>query len=335
MQRQRPSAAEVTSAAAEAVSRFAANLDALISAGARIGIAVSGGPDSIALLLLANAARPSGIEAATVDHGMRPESAGEAGMVAELCSRLNVPHRTLLADWPKPPEANVQAAARAMRYRLINEWAIERGLAAVATGHHADDQAETLLMRLLRGAGVGGMGGTRARRALSEDVQLVRPLLGWRKSELEALVRKAGVTPADDPSNRDPRHDRSRIRQLLGAADWLDPVRLAASAAALQDADEALDWALAPLIAARIHREGEVLTVDPAELPRELKRRLLLAGFAELGASVPRGAELMRAVDLLEAGQSASLSGLTLRGGATWRLSVAPPRRGKIVDGTQ
>ena len=319
----------MTTPAAEAVSRFAADLDGLISPDAHIGIAVSGGPDSIALLLLASAARPGRIEAATVDHGMRPESAGEAAMVAELCGRLNLPHRTLLADWPEPPQANVQAAARAMRYRLLNEWAIERGLAAVATGHHADDQAETLLMRLLRGAGVGGMGGSRARRPLSEDVHLVRPLLGWRKSELEAVVREAGVMAADDPSNRDPKHDRSRIRQLLGAADWLDPARLAASAAALQDADEALDWALAPLIGERIRRDGEVLTIDPAGLPRELKRRLLLAAFAELGASVPRGAELMRAVDLLEAGQSASLSGLTLRGGAIWQLSIAPPRRGE------
>ena len=82
-------------------------------------------------------------------------------MVAEVCAKLGVPHRTLLADWPEPPETNVQAAARTMRYRRLNEWAMERGLKAVATAHHADDQAETLLMRLLRGSGVGGLGGTR------------------------------------------------------------------------------------------------------------------------------------------------------------------------------
>ena len=199
----------------ELVSHFAADFDALIAADTRIGVAVSGGPDSLALLLLANAARPGRIEAATVDHGLRAGSADEATMVAKLCGELGVPHRTLLADWPEPPVANVQAAARAMRYRLLNEWAIEQGLAGVATAHHADDQAETLLMRLLRGSGVGGLGGSRKARALSEEALLIRPLLGWRKSALEAIARGAGLSPVDDPSNRDPRHDRSRIRQLL------------------------------------------------------------------------------------------------------------------------
>ena len=296
--------------AAEAVQRFAADIDLLVPAGALIGIAVSGGPDSLALLLLANAARPAGIEAATVDHGLRAESASEAAMVADLCDRLGIPHQILLADWQQPPEANVQAAARAMRYRLLNEWAIERGLTAIATAHHADDQAETLLMRLLRGAGVGGLGGTRRKRALSEGVWLLRPLLGWRKSELEVLVADAGLSAVEDPSNRDPKHDRSRIRQLLSSADWLDPARLAASASAIRDADEAVDWALAPLIQTNIRRDGEALVVDPADLPRALKRRLLLAAFAELAAAPPRGPEMMRAIAALEAGGTASLSGL-------------------------
>ena len=313
--------------AAEAVNRFAADLDALTPPDTRIGIAVSGGPDSLALLLLANAARPARVEAATVDHGLRPESANEAAMVADLCDRLGLPHRTLLADWPKAPAANVQAAARAMRYRLLNEWAIERGLAAIATAHHADDQAETLLMRLLRGSGVGGLGGPRARRALSEQVLLLRPLLGWRKAELEALVRAAGLTPVDDPSNYDPKHDRSRIRQLLGGLDGIDPARLALSASALRDADEAIDWALAPLIESRVRRDGNALIIEPIDLPRELRRRLLLAAFAELAAPPPRGPELMRALAGLEAGETLSLSGLKLEGGERWRLSIAPPRR--------
>lgn len=309
------------------VQRFASDLDALVPVKARIGIAVSGGPDSLALLLLANAARPGGIEAATVDHGLRPESADEAAFVARLCAGLGVAHRTLLADWPQAPGANLQAAARAMRYRLLNEWAIEEGLEAIATAHHADDQAETLLMRLLRGSGVAGLGGSRPRRALSEQVLLVRPLLAWRKSDLQMVVGAAGLSPVDDPSNRDPKHDRSRIRQLLNSADWLDPARLAASAAAIRDANEAVDWALAPLIQSRINRDGDELRIEPFDLPRELKRRLLLAAFAELGAALPRGPDLMRALEALEAGETVSLSGLKLRGGETWRLSVAPPRR--------
>jgi tRNA(Ile)-lysidine synthase len=314
--------------AAEATQRFAADLDALAPADRRIGLAVSGGPDSLALLLLAAAARPDRVEAATVDHGLRPESAGEAAMVAGLCAGLGVPHRALPADWPEPPSANVQAAARAMRYRLLNEWAIERGLAAVATAHHADDQAETLLMRMVRGAGVGGLGGTRASRPLSEEILLIRPLLGWRKTELMSIVRDAGIEPVDDPSNRDPRHDRSRIRQWLAGADWADPARLALSASAIRDADEALDWALAPLIGSRIsQQDGGALLIEPFDLPRELKRRLLLAAFAELGASSPRGPELIHAMDSLERGETVTLSGLKLAGGEKWRLSWAPPRR--------
>jgi tRNA(Ile)-lysidine synthase len=314
--------------AAEAIERFAADLDTLLSAEGPIGVAVSGGPDSLALLLLAAAARPGRVEAATVDHGLRTESAEEAAMVAALCETLGVPHRTLVADWSELPESNIQAQARALRYRLLNSWATERGLAAIATAHHADDQAETLLMRLARGAGVRGLGGTRARRALSEEVLLIRPLLGWRKIELVNLVADAGLEAVDDPTNRDPRHDRSRIRKWLESTDWADPARLAASAAALRDADEALDWALAPLIGSRIRQDEAALIVEPSDLPRELKRRLLLAAFAELGAAPPRGPELLRAMDALEAGDTVTLSGLKLQGGSRWRLAAAPPRMG-------
>lgn len=313
--------------AAEAVERFAADLGALVPSNMRLGVAVSGGPDSLALLLLAATTRPETVEAATIDHGLRAESADEAAMVAGICQQLGVQHRTLMADWPEAPTTNVQAAARAMRYRLLNEWAIDRGLSAVATAHHADDQAETLLMRLLRGAGVSGLGATRAKRPLSEQVLLVRPLLGWRKSELVALVADAGLDPVDDPSNRDPRHDRSRIRNLLQDADWADPARLAASASALRDADEALDWALAPLIGSRIIQDGDGLLVEPFDLPRELKRRLLLAAFAELAAPPPRGPDAMRALEALERGETVTLSGLKLEGGTRWRLTLEPPRR--------
>jgi len=213
-----------------------------------------------------------------------------------------------------------------MRYRLLTEWAEERALPALATAHHADDQAETLLMRLARGAGVRGLGGTRPRRALTGQVALVRPLLGWRKSELVSIVNAAGIEAVDDPSNRDPRHDRSRIRQALERADWADPARLAASASALRDADEALDWALAPLIAARIRREEGALIIEPFDLPRELTRRLLAAAFAELAAPAPRGPDLMRALAALDRRETVTLSGLKLEGGEQWRLTTETPR---------
>jgi len=312
--------------AAEAVQRFAADLDSLTAEGERVAVAVSGGPDSLALLLLAAAARPRLVDAATVDHGLREGSRAEAEMVAELCATLGVHHDILTADWIVPPTANIQAEARTMRYRLLAGWAEQRGIPALATAHHADDQAETLLMRLARGAGVRGLGGVRTRRKLTEQLMLVRPLLAWRKSELVAIVEAAGLNAIDDPGNRDPRHDRSRIRQVLEQADWADPARLAASAAALRDADEALDWALAPLVEARLHRVDDGISIDPSRLPRELQRRLLSAAFAELGASSPRGPELMRALAVLEAGGTATLSGLLMIGGAKWRVSPEPPR---------
>ena len=311
----------------EFVSRFATDLDALVEPSATHGVAVSGGPDSLALLLLAAAARPNQVEAATVDHGLRPESRAEAEMVASLCKRIGVSHAILTVAWPAPPKSNLQARAREARYEMLGDWALERGLTAVATAHHLDDQAETLLMRLARGAGIGGLGATRVSRPLVVNVRLVRPLLGWRKAELAALVASAGVKAVDDPSNRDPRHDRVRMREWLKRADWADPERLAASATWLNEADEALDWALVSLVEARVTRDGATLVIDSSQMPRELQRRLLLAAFADLGAPKPRGPELARALDTLRKGGKTTLSGLKLEGGPTWQLRPAPPRR--------
>ena len=311
----------------ELVTRFAADLDALAAPGAKVGVGVSGGPDSLALLLLAAAARPGLVEAATVDHALRPESRAEADMVAGLCERLGVPHAILTLEWVKPPASNLQARAREARYQTLGDWALRRGINEIATAHHLDDHAETLLMRLARGAGVGGLGAIRSSRPLVKGVRLIRPLLGWRKAELAALVAAAGIKPIDDPSNRDARHDRVRMREWLKRADWADPERIAASAAWLNEADEALEWALAPLAEERIAREGEMVTIDPSAVPRELQRRLLLAAFAEMGAARPRGPELARALDTLRKGGTATLAGLKLEGGTSWRVGRAPPRR--------
>lgn len=312
---------------ADLVARFEADLSPLVAPGARLGIAVSGGPDSLALLLLAAAARPGQVEAATVDHRLRPESRAEAEFVAGICKRIDVTHAILPVD--VGPGASLQAQARAARYRALGDWAIERDLAAVATAHHADDQAETLLMRLARGAGLGGLVGVRQARPLEAGIPVVRPLLGWRRAELAAIVAAAGITPIDDPANRDPRHDRSRFRFMLAEADWADAERLAASAKWLADADEALDWALQTLVEKRIRPAGAGLTVDAEGVPRELQRRLLLAAFERMGAHRPRGPELDRARKALKAGKPATLAGLKLEPGPPWKLSAAPARRRK------
>jgi tRNA(Ile)-lysidine synthase len=311
----------------ELVARFAADLAPLAGPEAKLGIAVSGGPDSLALVLLAAAARPGQVEASTVDHQLRPESSEEADFVRAICDRLGVRHATLPIN--VAPGSSLQAQARAARYAALGDWAIERNLNAVATAHHADDQAETLLMRLARGAGLGGLVGVRQSRPLEAGVPVIRPLLGWRRAEMAAIVAAAGITPIDDPANRDPRHDRSRFRGMLAQADWADPERLAASAKWLADADAALEWALAPLLETRIERRGSALLVDADGLPREMQRRLLLAGFDQMGAHRPRGPDLDRARKALKAGKAASLAGLKLEPGPPWMLSVAPGRRRK------
>src|SRR5262245_16934078 len=132
--------------ARDPVVRFRADLQDLAGAEAgKLGIAVSGGPDSLALLLLAEAAFPGRVQAATVDHGLRTESADEAAFVAALCRQRDIPHATLRPE--TPIEGNIQSAARRARYALLEAWRSEQRLDWILTAHHADDQAETLLMR--------------------------------------------------------------------------------------------------------------------------------------------------------------------------------------------
>jgi tRNA(Ile)-lysidine synthase len=309
----------------DTLARFRSDFDALVDPGQRIGVAVSGGPDSLALLLLAVAARPGMVEAATIDHGLRAASKREAAFVGALCQRLAVIHHPIPVS--VGTAASLQAQARHARYRALGDWAIEQGLDVVATAHHADDQAETLLMRLARGAGLSGLSATRRKRVLEPGVHLVRPLLGWRRSELGAVVEAAGLTAIDDPSNRDPRHDRSRFRGLVERSEWADTDRLALSAQWLSEADEALEWAMRDLAQSRIGEDGSGMSLDAAGLPRELQRRLLLVAFDRFAVPRPRGPDLDRALRALEGGRTVTLSGLKLVGRAPWHLSRAPARR--------
>lgn len=310
------------------LDRFRTDLDALSAPGQRIGIAVSGGPDSLALLLLAAATRPGDVEAATVDHALRPESRAEAEFVSGICTELGVPHAILAVDWPKPPVTAIQEQAREHRYRLLSGWLSERGLGALATAHHADDQAETILMRLNRGAGLRGVAGIRAEALVpGSHFPLLRPLLGWEHSELVEICAAAGIIPVDDPSNLDEQFERVRIRKALAADGWLDPKALARSAAHLARADEALDWMAESLALARIVDDAEALRVDAQGLPPELQRRLLLIALKRFEAAEPRGADLMRALDALSEGKTRTLAGLKLEGGRIWRINAAAPRR--------
>jgi len=316
-----------------------ATLGRPLDLGEQLGVAVSGGPDSLALLLLAQAAFSGQVVAVTVDHGLRPEAAGEAAMVAGVAASLGLHHAILRpgpAEPPRPGATSIQQWARQLRYRLIEDWARGRGIGLLLTAHHLDDQAETFLMRANRGAGVAGLSAIRPSRgwATAEDGETghwLRPLLGWRRTELVALVRQAGLTPVDDPANRDDRHDRTHVRRLLAATPALSPPRLARAAANLAEAEAALDWMVERLWTDRATVEaseerGVRVVLDPADLPRELRRRLLLRGFDGLGVALPRLDKLDRLLALLDAGRRATLAGVMVTPGVRWRMEAAPPR---------
>jgi len=290
-------------------------------------VAVSGGPDSLALLLLAAAALPGQVEAATVDHGLRPENAAEAVMVARVCAGLGVPHTILPVTLAA---GNVQAEARTARYAALSGWMAECAIATLATAHHADDQAETLLLRLNRGSGVAGLAGIRSTgRVPGSDLALARPLLSWRREELGAIVAQAGLIAALDPSNTDDRFDRARIRKALADADWLDVPALAASAGHLADADAALDWAAAREWQDCVTRGPMGLTYRP-QAPRAIALRVLARIVIELDGEAPRGLAVARLFDSLLARQPMSIGALVARVTPEgWSFTRAPMRRPK------
>lgn len=296
-----------------------------------IGIAVSGGADSLALLLLARAAFPGAIVAATMDHGLRAESAEEAAFVGTVCARIGVAHTVL----PPRPEmlagGNLQDRARAMRYRCLADWAQAIGAPWVAVAHQQDDLAETFLLRARRGAGLGGLAAMAPRRPLlagRATPLLVRPLLGWSRAELAARVAAAAIAPIEDPSNRHPRFDRSRIRTLLVDTPELPPARLALAAANLRDADSALRWVAEREWAVRAAVEEDRLSLDLADLPHELRRRLVARALKMVASGAPpRGSGLDRLIAAVDAGEVATLAGVVVRPGPRWRFAPAPPHR--------
>ena len=286
---------------------------------------MSGGPDSIALLLLAHAAQPGLIEAATVDHGLRPESAGEAAFVAELCAELGVPHATLKVEVGK---GNLQQEARLARYEALGRWRDERNLDAVMTAHHADDQAETLLMRLNRGSGLSGLAGVRTFNEIPGwGGTLFRPLLDWRKSELEAIVSNAGIEPVRDPTNEDDRFDRARIRKVLADADWLDVAAIARSAALLGEADNALRIYAQDEWKARVREVSGQISYKPRlDAPRELHLRVLDRAIRALGGD-PRLSQVSDLLDALRLGGGGNLAGVLAQvKDGQWVFKAEPPR---------
>ena len=321
--------------------RFAADLAALwpdVERSGPLGLAVSGGPDSLALLLIAHEAMPRRVAVASVDHGLRPEAAGEVAVVERIAAERGIPFTPIKVALAP---GNVQARAREARYAALAQWAAEAGLGAVATAHHADDQAETLLMRLNRGSGLAGLAGVRARTVIEgSQVTLLRPLLGWRKAELASLVAAAGITAVQDPSNTNPDFDRARLRARMTEADWLDPVQIAASAAHLAEGWQALDWYAELDWHEMVMRDetapGGLGYTYCANVPRVIAIETILKIIGELGGHASRS-EAARAWDRLWAGDNASLGGVLAVAGAErvekvgvmmriWRFRPEPAR---------
>ena len=211
-----------------------------------IVLAVSGGPDSIALMWLAarwrrTLARGPRLVAVTVDHGLRAEAKAEARDVKRLARALDLPHRTMRWTVAKP-KTGLPAAARAARYRLLAQAARASGATHILTAHTRDDQAETLLMRLLRGSGIAGLAAM-ARQSERDGVLLARPFLHVSKSQLIATLKKAKLGFADDPTNRDPSFTRPRLRTLMPvlAAEGGDTRNLARLASRLARVNQAVE----------------------------------------------------------------------------------------------
>ncbi|HEY8872276.1 MAG TPA: tRNA lysidine(34) synthetase TilS [Stellaceae bacterium] len=197
------------------VAELAAALDAIGGFEARplVAVAVSGGPDSLALVLLAEkwARRRGGRAwALTVDHGLRPESAAEARMLAGWLAARAIPHEILMWAGDKPA-SGIQEAARDARYRLMAEWCRTHGCLHLLAAHQREDQIETHLIRRRAGSGIDGLAGMSAVREL-EGCRLVRPLLSVPRARLLALLAQERQPFLSDPSNRNPAFERARLR---------------------------------------------------------------------------------------------------------------------------
>ncbi|KRP98940.1 MULTISPECIES: tRNA lysidine(34) synthetase TilS [Bradyrhizobium] len=333
-------------------ARDAKRLFAGLAGAPALLLAVSGGPDSVALMWLAARwrralAQGPRLVAVTVDHGLRPEAAREARDVKRLARSLELPHHTLRWTGPKPG-TGVPAAARAARYRLLAQAARKHGATHILTAHTRDDQAETLLMRMLRGSGVAGLSAM-ARETERDGVLLTRPLLDISKAQLIATLQKARIGFADDPTNRDRTFMRPRLRALMQmlAAEGGDARNLARLAARIARANAALEVLVdgAEHYLALKSEDNSGTGFDAAlfaVMPEEIRVRLLKRAIDRVGHEGP--AELGKVETLLAAmdealdgtlGKRESRLKQTLAGAVISiaagriRIGPAPPRRAR------
>ncbi|MBO6521551.1 MAG: tRNA lysidine(34) synthetase TilS [Rhodospirillales bacterium] len=280
-----------------------------------VAVAVSGGADSMALATLADAwTRRNGgvLTALIVDHGIRPESAAEARLTAARLDQRSI--RSVVLNWPgEKPSSGVQAAARTARYALLDSWCRENGVLHLLVAHHADDQAETFLMRLKRGSGPDGLAAMQRVRELS-SCRLLRPLLDFPKARLVATLKSNGLDWVEDPSNQSAKYARTAIRSELTDADN-DPRDFVIASGRFARAREALEASTADWLArnAALYPAGYLefgyrawRTAD-----EEIRLRVIARAARSIGGKVftPDIAALERLAAKLEGGNGATLGG--------------------------
>jgi tRNA(Ile)-lysidine synthase len=286
-----------------------------------VGVAVSGGSDSMAVLhLTVRAGAHCGwqVRAVTVDHRLRPEAAEEAAFVGRVCAGLGVPHDVLVWDHGTVA-GNLQDQARRARYRLIGDWARASGIGHVMLGHTADDQAETFLMGLAREAGLDGLSGMRWNWS-EGDVTYHRRFLLQERAELRAYLTRNGLTWLDDPSNENDHFTRVKARRALKA---LKPLGITAEklgrvVSHLSNAQGAIKRSTADAAKEIIRTEAGAVTLDRLawrRLPQEIGRRVLVAALQWVSGAEypPRSRAQLRAMQAIEERRDTTLSGCRLR----------------------
>ena len=269
-----------------------------------VALAVSGGPDSLALMRLAAHWRAElglalKLSVLTVDHGLRASSRDEASMVGRHAAELDLPHAILTWEGRDSHTGSLQARARAARYDLMAAYCHAHDIAGIVTAHHLDDQAETFLMRLRRGSGLDGLAAIPERGAWA-GITVLRPLLGVPKARLVATLDEAGIAFVSDPSNFDPRFERARVRgsgEAL-AALGLTPEALALSARRLRRAREALDHAAQNFLAANSETSEAGYALIDREALASAPREIALRALSQLVGAVGGGETPLRLAKL-------------------------------------
>ena len=265
----------------------------------KIAVAVSGGPDSLALLWLLAETKKFQLHALTVDHGLRAASSAEAKTVAHMVSEWpGVTHKTLVWRGRKPT-TRISEAARAARYRLMAAYCKKQGITHLFVAHHQDDQAETFLLRLAAGSGLDGLAGMRPQQAMG-DIVLVRPLLNVPRARLQATLRTAKIKWINDPTNKNEAYARPRLRaaQKILAREGLTPERLATTAARLARGRAVIE-ALADDQWNQLAVTENAVTVPLAQWnnwPEDIRIRLLARAVAHVGAKSAR----LEQIEMLE-----------------------------------